>query len=1279
MMKRIFIFMVAILLFISCSVMNHPPSDPENPFPHDGQTNIQLRPKLMWHVEDPDGDKMTFDLYLDTKNPPQELKGKGLSENEYYVKDKLSPGTKYYWKVVAKDSKGNSTKGPIWSFTTSAPPKIPYSPQPSNGSTNVSLNTKLSWSCDDPDDDVLTYDLYVGTGITLSLQAGNIIGHEYHLLNLSPGTKYYWQIVANDGKGNSTESPIWSFTTSHAPEIPFNPYPNDGSNNVALSVNAKWNCYDVDGDALKYDLYLGTTDSSMSILVRDLLKPEYTFKNLFAGVNYYWKVLAKDDKGNVSESPMWHFKTSVPPGVPYAPAPIDNSSDISLNVLLKWKVENPAMSDLSYDLYFGVENSLELIATGLKESSYMIHGLKGGTRYQWKVVVMDDKGNRVEGPVWSFTTSYPPVVPFDPHPADGDTDVSLTPELKWRCYDNDEGIVTYDIFIGVEKSKMNLMASDVSNSEFHVMNLEPGTKYYWKVVAKDDKGNIVEGPVWVFTTSYAPEIPYDPEPVNGSTNTSLDVKLSWRSSDIDGDTLVYDLFLGSGSSPMVLIAASLMENRYELKNLSSGVVYKWKVVAKDDKGNRVEGSVWSFTTSHAPEIPQALFPVDGMTEVATEITLNWDSEDIDGDNINYDLYFGRTTPPSIYKRNFSQKSYHLERLYENTNYYWQVVARDGKGNIVKSHLWSFKTVQGDSISPAGPHFVSKIISNDDTCAVTVKDNYAYIAAKAHFLVADVTDIESPQVIVDLNKFYDAEEVFVYDNYAYLMDKNTGIYVLDISDPRSPKVIGSMSYSGISDAFLYEGHLFIGCLGNVLILNLDDPGSPTEIASVTLSEYPYNIIVKNDILYVASYSFVTLIDISDVENPTKIGELTIENGDFSKIEAYGNYVYVTSHYNSIFIVDFSNPQDPKVIGNIRSFEFITDLYVKDDYLYVSDWNVGVDIFDISDAGSPEVLDKISVETPRSVFSNDHYLYVSNASNGVYIFDVLDPVSPKVIGTVDLPDRGFKVVVQDNYAYIADNNEGLVIVDVTAPSSPSIMSTVKNYGTHDVFVSGDYAYVSGDNFLIVNISDPRNPEVVSEVDSVAFALYVSRNYSYNISGNFVIFDVSDPADPEELNHMERFFSDVNISYSREVFVNNGILYIGAGSDGLCLSDVSKTYFEGHLSCFGAVVTSLYALGSYVYTTGDYDFVIFDISDIDNPKVVNTIQLSRRTNDVFVYDNYAFVAAGSCVLVFDVSDPSKVRLVGKIQLEDSYNEVISVYASGYYLYVTSDTRLFIVDLRY
>jgi hypothetical protein len=97
-------------------------------------------------------------------------------------------------------------------------PNKPYSPSPSNGATNLGIDTDLSWKCSDPDGDALKYDIYFGTSSSPPKKKSGHTSKSYNPGELDYETKYYWKIVAKDGNGGSATSSIWSFTTKKEPK-----------------------------------------------------------------------------------------------------------------------------------------------------------------------------------------------------------------------------------------------------------------------------------------------------------------------------------------------------------------------------------------------------------------------------------------------------------------------------------------------------------------------------------------------------------------------------------------------------------------------------------------------------------------------------------------------------------------------------------------------------------------------------------------------------------------------------------------------------------------------------------------------------------------------------------------------------------------------------------------------------------------------------------------------------------------------------------------------------
>jgi len=116
---------------------------------------------------------------------------------------------------VAWDNHGSNSSSPRWNFRTlNLPPYPPSNPRPSNGSTQLPVNSDLSWTGGDPDDgDFVTYDVWFGSSLPLTKIKTNTSGTSCALESLNYSTKYYWKVVAWDNHNNRNTSPLWSFTT----------------------------------------------------------------------------------------------------------------------------------------------------------------------------------------------------------------------------------------------------------------------------------------------------------------------------------------------------------------------------------------------------------------------------------------------------------------------------------------------------------------------------------------------------------------------------------------------------------------------------------------------------------------------------------------------------------------------------------------------------------------------------------------------------------------------------------------------------------------------------------------------------------------------------------------------------------------------------------------------------------------------------------------------------------------------------------------------------------
>ncbi len=98
----------------------------------------------------------------------------------------------------------------------------------------------------------------------------------------------------------------------------------------------------------------------------------------------------------------------------------------------------------------------------------------------------------------------------------------------------------------------------------------------------------------------------------------------------------------------------------------------------------------SFNNSQ-PGKPTLLAPAQNSVISNRDITLKWDSDDLDKDELTYTVYFDNVNPPQkILFTNYSSKEAIIPILEDNTRYFWYVIAKDKYSISNSSQVYSFK-------------------------------------------------------------------------------------------------------------------------------------------------------------------------------------------------------------------------------------------------------------------------------------------------------------------------------------------------------------------------------------------------------------------------------------------------------------------------------------------------------------------------------------------------------------------------------------------------------------
>lgn len=97
-------------------------------------------------------------------------------------------------------------------------------------------------------------------------------------------------------------------TPNEAPYEPSNPSPANGATGVSTTTDLSWTGGDPNGDdTVTYDVYLGTSPTSLSLVCSDISSTTCDPGTLNKNTTYYWKVVAEDEFGLTTESDVWSF------------------------------------------------------------------------------------------------------------------------------------------------------------------------------------------------------------------------------------------------------------------------------------------------------------------------------------------------------------------------------------------------------------------------------------------------------------------------------------------------------------------------------------------------------------------------------------------------------------------------------------------------------------------------------------------------------------------------------------------------------------------------------------------------------------------------------------------------------------------------------------------------------------------------------------------------------------------------------------------------------------
>ncbi len=302
----------------------------------------------------------------------------------------------------------------------------------------------------------------------------------------------------------------------------------------------------------------------------------------------------------------------------------------------------------------------------------------------------------------------------------------------------------------------------------------------------------------------------------------------------------------------------------------------------------------------------------------------------------------------------------------------------------------------DVKDPKKPRFVKEIcdlIKNPMDDTILVKENYLYYTGGvSYFGIIDITDITNPKLLSSvasdeiLPQYVHFAKFTILGDYAYISSWDYpgsgfthwgSLTIINISDPRSPKLEGYVGFEGSSFGNAVQGdYAYVAAKENgMYIINIKDKKEPWVVSNFREGDARFDrgierrymaggycVAVKGNYAYLTDLGRILVVDISNPYKPRLAakyesgkeygvkfsqGYVAYTAGRPFDIEIEGDYAYVADEYGGIIVLDISEPTKPKCVGYYTGG--YKNIAISGNYLYAvinSALESGLTIFDIS---------------------------------------------------------------------------------------------------------------------------------------------------------------------------------------------------------------------------------------------------------------------------------------------------------------------------------------------
>lgn len=243
----------------------------------------------------------------------------------------------------------------------------------------------------------------------------------------------------------------------------------------------------------------------------------------------------------------------------------------------------------------------------------------------------------------------------------------------------------------------------------------------------------------------------------------------------------------------------------------------------------------------------------------------------------------------------------------------------------------------DLSNPASPLTVGSYSSNRGAglggCAA---ENYFYLATGPGGLeIIDITEKNGPAMVSVCEGGAGAQDVIVINDYAFVANGASGVWIWDVSDAVSPKFIRSFPVTEAAVSLAAGGGYLYVTGGDIHIFDISDP----EFASAgpVVSGYGDcgSLAIAEEKLFAATSDGYIMFDIgADPEHPALISQVSAGVAA-DDIAFYNGFVVLSCGGEGIFVYDIDESPGPERVGIYNTPGNATGIFIDSNMVYIAD--------------------------------------------------------------------------------------------------------------------------------------------------------------------------------------------------------------------------------------------------------------------------------------------------------------------------------------------------------